>query len=123
MCIRDRRWGVPASEISVSQGVVSHTGSGRSAGFGELVEAAAQLPVPEQVQLKDPKDFKLIGKRDLRRKDSLDKTDGSALFTQDYKLPGMLVAMVAYPPRFGGVPRKVDSSKAKAVRDLSLIHI
>jgi isoquinoline 1-oxidoreductase beta subunit len=113
-----QRWGVPAGEISVSQGVVSHAGSGRSAGFGELVEAAASLPVPEQVQLKDPKDFKLIGKRELRRKDSPGKTDGSAIFTQDFKLPGMLVAMVAYPPRFGGVPRSVDSSKAKAVRDV-----
>lgn len=113
-----QRWGVPASEISVSQGVLSHAASGRTAGFGELVEAAAQLPVPQQVQLKDPKDFKLIGKLDLRRKDSLDKTDGSAIFTQDFKLPGMLVAMVAYPPRFGGVPRSVDSSKAKAVRDV-----
>ena len=113
-----QRWGVPASEISVDKGVVSHAGSGRSAGFGELVEAAASLPVPEQVQLKDPKDFKLIGKLELRRKDSTDKTDGSAIFTQDFKLPGMLVAMVAYPPRFGGVPRSVDSSKAKAVRDV-----
>lgn len=113
-----QRWGVPASAISVDKGVVSHAGSGRSAGFGELVETAASLPVPEQVQLKDPKDFKLIGKRELRRKDSQGKTDGSAVFTQDFKLPGMLVAMVAYPPRFGGVPRKVDSSKAKAVRDV-----
>ncbi|WP_315287476.1 xanthine dehydrogenase family protein molybdopterin-binding subunit [Pseudomonas oleovorans] len=113
-----QRWSVPVSEISVDKGVVSHAGSGRSAGFGELVEAAASLPVPEQVQLKDPKDFKLIGKLELRRKDSTDKTDGSAIFTQDFKLPGMLVAMVAYPPRFGGVPRSVDSSKAKAVRDV-----
>lgn len=113
-----QRWQVPASEISVSQGVVSHAGSERKAGFGELVEAAAQLPVPQQVQLKDPKDFKLIGKVELRRKDSRDKTDGRAVFTQDFKLPGMLVAMVAYPPRFGGVPRSVDASKAKAVRDV-----
>ncbi|WP_028238785.1 xanthine dehydrogenase family protein molybdopterin-binding subunit [Stutzerimonas azotifigens] len=113
-----QRWGVPAGEIDVAQGVVSHAGSGRSAGFGELVEAAAQLPVPQQVQLKEPKDFKLIGKLDLRRKDSFDKTDGSALFTQDLKLPGMLVAMVAYPPRFGGVPRAVDASQARAVRDV-----
>ncbi len=113
-----QRWSVPVSEISVDKGVVSHAGSGRSAGFGDLVEAAASLPVPEQVQLKDPKDFKLIGKLELRRKDSTDKTDGSAIFTQDFKLPGMLVAMVAYPPRFGGVPRSVDSSKAKAVRDV-----
>ncbi|RRW34101.1 xanthine dehydrogenase family protein molybdopterin-binding subunit [Ectopseudomonas oleovorans] len=113
-----QRWNVPVSEISVDKGVVSHAGSGRSAGFGDLVEAAASLPVPEQVQLKDPKDFKLIGKLELRRKDSTDKTDGSAIFTQDFKLPGMLVAMVAYPPRFGGVPRSVDSSKAKAVRDV-----
>lgn len=113
-----QRWAVPASEISVSKGVVSHPGSGRSAGFGELVEAAAALPVPEQVQLKQPQDFKLIGKVELCRKDSPGKTDGSAVFTQDFKLPGMLVAMVAYPPRFGGVPRSVDSSKAKAVRDV-----
>ncbi|WP_159974122.1 xanthine dehydrogenase family protein molybdopterin-binding subunit [Pseudomonas sp. 8Z] len=113
-----QRWAVPASEISVSQGVVSHASSGRKAGFGELVEAAALLPVPEQVQLKQPQDFKLIGKVTLPRQDSQSKTDGSAVFTQDFKLPGMLVAVVAYPPRFGGMPRSVDSSKAKAVRDV-----
>lgn len=113
-----QQWGVPASQISVSEGVVSHAGSGRSAGFGELVDGAAQMPVPAQVTLKQAKDFKLIGKLDLRRKDSRDKTDGSAVFTQDFKLPGMLVAMVAYPPRFGGVPRTVDASKARAVRDV-----
>jgi len=112
------RWGVPAAEISVSQGMVSHVASRRQASFAELVDAAARQTVPTEVKLKDPKDFKLIGKTDLRRKDSQDKTDGSAIFTQDFKLPGMLVAVVAYPPRFGGVLRSVDSSKAKAVRDV-----
>jgi isoquinoline 1-oxidoreductase beta subunit len=109
------QWKVPAQEITVSKGVVSHAASGRQAGFGELAEAAARQPVPSEVKLKSPKDFTLIGQERLARKDSADKTDGSGTFTQDFKLPGMLVAVVAYPPRFGGVPKAVDASKAKAV--------
>ncbi|BAN48923.1 xanthine dehydrogenase family protein molybdopterin-binding subunit [Metapseudomonas resinovorans] len=109
------QWKVPAAEINVSKGVVSHAGSGRSAGFGELADAAARQPLPAEVKLKSPAEFTLIGKERLSRKDSADKTDGSATFTQDFKLPGMLVAVVAYPPRFGGVPKTVDASKAKAV--------
>lgn len=109
------QWKVPVQEISVSKGVVSHAASGRKAGFGELAEAAARQPVPGEVKLKSPKDFTLIGQERLARKDSADKTDGSGTFTQDFKLPGMLVAVVAYPPRFGGVPKAVDASKAKAV--------
>ncbi|WP_137822772.1 xanthine dehydrogenase family protein molybdopterin-binding subunit [Pseudomonas sp. D(2018)] len=109
------QWKVPAAEITVSKGVVSHAASGKQAGFGELAAAAARQPVPAEVQLKSPKDFTLIGQDRLSRKDSADKTDGSATFTQDFKLPGMLVAVVAYPPRFGGVPKSVDASKAKAV--------
>ena len=82
--------------------------------FAVRQEAAAAEVVPASVSLKDPKDFRLIGKH-APRKDSFAKTNGSAQFTQDVHLPGMLVAMVAYPPRFGGVPRSVDSSKARAV--------
>ncbi|WP_165664686.1 xanthine dehydrogenase family protein molybdopterin-binding subunit [Metapseudomonas otitidis] len=109
-----RQWQVPADSLRVEQGVISHAASGRKAGFGELAEAAARESVPASVPLKAPKDFRLIGQA-VPRKDSPDKTDGRAVFTQDFKLPGMLVAVVAYPPRFGAVPAKVDATRAKAV--------
>lgn len=108
------RWKVPASEIRVRAGVVSHARSGRRASFGELAEAAAKQPVPQEVRLKDPKDFTLIG-RHVPRKDSVEKTTGRAQFTQDVKLPGMLVAVVAHPPRFGATVRAVDERAARAV--------
>lgn len=108
------RWQVPVAEITVKDGVVRHAASGREARFGELAEAAAALPVPQQVSLKDPKDFSLIG-RHIPRKDSPAKTTGRARFTQDIKLPGMLVAVVAHPPRFGGKVKHVDDSAARAV--------
>lgn len=108
------RWSVPVTEIVVAEGVVSHPASGRRAGFGELAEAAGRLPVPENVVLKDPRDFKLIGRR-APRTDSVAKTTGRAMFTQDVKLPGMLVAVVAHPPRFGAVVRAVDEKAARAI--------
>ncbi|NMG45302.1 molybdopterin-dependent oxidoreductase [Aromatoleum toluvorans] len=108
------RWKVPAGEIRVKAGVVSHAKSGRKASFGELAEAAATQPVPQEVRLKDPKDFVLIG-RHVPRKDSVAKTTGRAQFTQDVKLPGMLVAVVAHPPRFGATVRTVDEQAARAV--------
>lgn len=110
-----RRWNVPAAEISVRDGVVAHAASGRKARFGELAEAAAAESVPASVGLKDPKDFRLIGKH-APRKDSFAKTNGSAVFTQDIHLPGMLVAVVAHSPRFGGTVKSFDASKAKAVK-------
>lgn len=116
------RWKVPAAEITVKAGVVSHARSGRKAHFGELAEAAAALPVPQQVTLKDPKDFTLIG-RHAPRKDSVDKTTGRAKFTQDVKLPGMLVAVVAHPPRFGATVRSVDDKAARAVPGVAEVAV
>lgn len=110
------RWEVPAGEITVESGRVLHAPSGRSAGFGELAEDAARQAVPANVTLKDPKQFKLIGKAALRRTDSAGKTDGSAQFTQDVQLPDMLVAVVAHPPRFGATLKSFDASKAKAIK-------
>ncbi|MCS6766755.1 MAG: xanthine dehydrogenase family protein molybdopterin-binding subunit [Candidatus Protistobacter heckmanni] len=110
-----QQWSVPAEEITVSKGVLAHAKSGRKAGFGALTEAAAKLPVPKDVKLKDPKDFTLIGKLNVPRRDSYAKTNGTAVFTQDFKLPGMLVAVVAHSPRFGGAVKSFDASKAKAV--------
>ena len=109
------QWKVPAAEITVSKGVLSHAASGKQARFGELAEAAGKLAVPETIALKDPKQFTLIGQQKLSRKDNNDKTDGSAVFTQDFKLPGMLVAVVARAPQFGGKLKSVDATKAKAI--------
>ncbi|MFT5360847.1 MAG: isoquinoline 1-oxidoreductase beta subunit, partial [Porticoccaceae bacterium] len=109
-----KKWQVPPSEISVSKGVVTHL-SGRSASFGDLAEAAATQDVPENVSLKDPKNFTLIGAEVLSRKD-MGKTDGSAIFTQDIKLPGMLTALVAHAPRFGATVKSFSDGKAKAVK-------
>lgn len=113
-----QQWKVPASQITVKNGVVSHAASGRKAGFGELAEAAAQLPVPANVKLKNPKDFTLIG-RSAPRVDSVAKTTGRAIFTQDVKLPGMLVAVVAHPPRFGGRVKSVDDKAARAIKGVN----
>ena len=104
-----KRWNVPAAEISVRDGVVFHAASQRKATFGELAEAAAAEAVPATVALKDPKDFRLVGKH-APRKDSFAKTNGTAQFTQDVQLPGMLVAVVAHPPRFGGKVKSFDAS-------------
>jgi isoquinoline 1-oxidoreductase beta subunit len=109
-----RRWGVNAAEIEVDSGRVRHPGNGRSARFGELADAAAEQPVPDEVQLKEPSTFRLIGAR-LPRKDSPEKVDGSALFTMDVRLPGLLTALVAHPPRFGARLKGYDAAAAEAV--------
>lgn len=109
------RWQVPAGELAVSDGVVSHARSKRRASFGELAQAAAQQAVPADVKLKDAKDFKLVG-RHLPRKDSADKVNGRARFTQDVHLPGMLTAVVVHAPRFGAQVKSFDATRAKAVK-------
>jgi isoquinoline 1-oxidoreductase beta subunit len=107
-------WHVPASELTVSKGVVSHEATKRAANFGSLVKTAATLPVPDQVTLKDPKDFKLIGHK-AARVDAAAKTDGTAEFTLDVVLPGMLVALLKRPPQFGATVRSFDATAASAV--------
>jgi isoquinoline 1-oxidoreductase beta subunit len=113
-----REWGVPASAIMVDGGVISHPPSGRRATFGELASKAAALTPPAQVTLKDPKDFKLIGKR-APRVDSKAKTDGSAQFTADFAAPGLLTALIARPPRFGATVRSVDATAARRVKGVT----
>lgn len=110
-----KSWNVPAVEISVSNGVVHHESSGRSSTFGELAKLAAVQSVPEIVTLKSPKQYRLVGSN-LRRVDTEDKTNGTAQFTQDFKLPDMLTAVVAHAPRFGGIVKSFDSKRAKVVR-------
>ncbi|MDQ6621222.1 MAG: xanthine dehydrogenase family protein molybdopterin-binding subunit [Pseudomonadota bacterium] len=102
------QWKVPADSLVVKEGVVSHA-NGKKATFGQLAGAAASMPVPTQVKLKDPKDFTLIGQR-APRKDSRAKSTGTARFTLDMKLPDMLTAVVLHPPRFGAQVRSFDAS-------------
>ena len=109
-----KRWQVSAAEITVDAGVVQHKAGGHKATFGELAEAAALEPVPTEAKIKEPKDFKLIGKQ-VARKDVHEKTNGTAQFTRDVKLPGMLTAVVAHPPRFGAKVARFDATQAKAI--------
>ncbi len=109
------QWGVPAAEIEVRDGTLTHKGADKRATFGELAEAAARQPVPEEPMLKEPDEFRLIGTR-VPRKDSPGKTDGSARYTQDVHLDGMLTACVARPPRFGAKLKSFDAAKAKNIK-------
>ncbi|WP_309089034.1 xanthine dehydrogenase family protein molybdopterin-binding subunit [Phenylobacterium sp.] len=108
------KWSVPAGEVRVQNGLVSHA-SGKQAHFGELLEDAAKVKPPQQVTLKDRSAFTLIGTDRVRRKDTIAKSTGTARFTQDVRLPEMLTAMVAHPPRFGGKVQSFDASEAKKI--------
>ena len=108
-----KQWNVVPESITVKEGVVAHA-SGKKATFGQLAGAAATQPVPAEVKLKDAKDFVLIGK-DLPRKDSRAKSNGTAKFTQDVQFPGLLTAVVAHAPRFGATVAKFDADAAKQV--------
>jgi isoquinoline 1-oxidoreductase beta subunit len=108
------QWKVDAKECQTAAGAVTHTPSGRSLHYGELVDAAAKLKAPADVPLRKPNDFRLIGKP-TRRLDSPEKVNGQAKFGIDARLPGMLVATVAASPVVGGKLANVDDAKAKAV--------
>jgi isoquinoline 1-oxidoreductase beta subunit len=109
-----KEWHVPTSELTVEKSVVYHSRSQRRAPFGSLVKSAAGLAVPDTVQLKDPKDFKLIGHQ-APRVDVPAKCDGTAQFTLDVELPGMLVALLKRPPLFGATVKSFDAAAAAAV--------
>lgn len=108
------QWGVPASEITVENGILSHA-SGKQGGFGEFAATAAKMPVPATVTLKTPADWKLIGKEDLKRFDSARKTNGTESYTLDVKLPGMLTAVMIHPPLFGATVKSFDATAAREV--------
>lgn len=110
------RWGVPRRLIDVRDGVVSHDASGRSATFPELLADAARHTAPQTPVLKNARDYRLIGTSRVRRKDSLPKSTGAQIYTQDVHLPDMLVAMVAHSPRFGGRLARFDAAAARKVK-------
>ncbi len=112
-----KEWGVKPEEITVARGVLSHAASGKRATFGALAAKAAGItpPAAGTLKLKDPAQFTLIGTR-LPRKDTAEKITGTAIYTFDVKLPGMLTALVARPPRFGAKLKSFDAGAAKAVK-------
>jgi isoquinoline 1-oxidoreductase beta subunit len=110
-----QQWQVPGNEISVQDGVLQHQAGGHQASFGDMAGLAAQQPVPAEVFLKDPAEFRLIGGH-VPRIDGDAKVNGTAVFTQDVKLPGMLTAVVAHAPRFGARLEAFDAGRAKAIR-------
>ncbi|MEO8636679.1 MAG: xanthine dehydrogenase family protein molybdopterin-binding subunit [Gemmatimonadales bacterium] len=107
-------WKVDAAGLTTANGVVTDPASGKRANYGALAAKAATLPVPENVPLKDPATFKLIGKV-APRIDMKAKSTGKAVFTQDFSLPEMLTAVVAHPPRFGAKVKRFDATAAKAI--------
>jgi len=106
------QWNVPSSELTVSNGVITHGPSKRTIRYGEVAAAAAKVTPPDakSIKLKDPKDWKIAGKP-LKRLDTADKLDGSKVFAIDLKLPGMLCAAVKDCPVFGGKLASYDESK------------
>jgi isoquinoline 1-oxidoreductase beta subunit len=116
-----RRWNVEASACHVEKGAVVHGATGRRATYGSLAGAAAQLPPPANVPLKNPSEFTLIGKP-TRRLDSSSKTNGTAQFGLDVSVPDMLTAVVARPPVFGGRVAKLDASEARKVPGVKAVE-
>jgi isoquinoline 1-oxidoreductase beta subunit len=109
-------WKVPAGEITIEAGVLKHA-SGKQGRFGEFAEAAAKLPAPADAPLKQPAQFRLIGKEGaVRRIDGADKARGKAQFTIDISAPGMLTVVVARPPRFGGKVASFDATEALKIK-------
>ncbi|MFC7399833.1 molybdopterin cofactor-binding domain-containing protein [Chelatococcus sp. GCM10030263] len=108
------QWNVPPGECTAERAAVTHGPTGRRLSYGELVEAAVQQPVPQDVPLKDPNAWKLIGKTQ-RRVDTPAKVDGTAIFGIDIRLPDMKVAAVSACPVFGGKLKAVDDKAARAI--------
>src|SRR5512142_1341809 len=107
-----QKWNVQPIDCRTQKGYV--ISGAHKASYGELADAAAKLPIPEEIKLKDAKDFVLIGKP-TRRLDSKVKVGGAAEFGIDVKRPNMLIALIARPPVFGAKVKSFDAAKAKAV--------
>ncbi|GJE41448.1 xanthine dehydrogenase family protein molybdopterin-binding subunit [Methylobacterium soli] len=112
-----KQWGVPVAEVTAQNHVLTHAKSKRQLGYGEVAAAAAELPVParESVKLKPASDFRYIGKGKIGLIDNRDITTGKAIYGLDTRLDGMLYALVARPPVYGGKVASFDDTEAKKV--------
>jgi isoquinoline 1-oxidoreductase beta subunit len=108
------QWKVPASECTVAKSVITHAPSKRRTSYGKVAEAAAQLPVPKDVPLKDPKTWKIAGKP-VKRLDTRDKVNGRMVYGIDLKMPGMLNAAIKACPVFGGTVKSFDAAQVSSM--------
>jgi isoquinoline 1-oxidoreductase subunit beta len=108
------QWQVPAADCTAEASVITHVSSGRKTTYGSVASAAARLEPPTDIKLKDPKDWKIIGKP-LLRLDTADKITGKQVYAIDVKLPGMLNASIMDAPVFGAKVKSYDEAKAKAM--------
>lgn len=113
-------WKVPASECTAARSVITHTPTGRTTTYGKVAEAAARLTPPADVKLKDPKDWKLVGKGVLRL-DTADKTTGTMVYGIDVKVPGMLNAAIKDCPVFGGKLKSYDEAKIAGMKGVKKV--
>ena len=114
------QWKVPASECTVSNSVITHQASGRKTTYGKVASAAAKLEQPKDVKLKDPKEWKVIGKP-LARLDTADKVTGKQVYGFDLKLPGMLNAAIKDCPVFGGKIKSFDAGRVTSMKGVKKV--
>ena len=108
-----KEWEVPVGELTTEGGRITHA-SGRALGYGDFASAAANIKVPEEVELKDPKDFKIVG-TPTKNVDGPQIIKGEPLFGLDYKREGMLIAMIEHPPAFGMEFKSMDDTQARSM--------
>jgi isoquinoline 1-oxidoreductase beta subunit len=126
VAVAAKRWNVSPDQCRTADSVVYGPG-GKSFRYSDLADDAAREPVPERVALKNPADFRLIGKR-VRRLDGQSKSDGSYKFGLDLDLPGMKIVLLARPPVYGGRVKRVDDKEARAIAgvhdifEIPLVH-
>jgi isoquinoline 1-oxidoreductase subunit beta len=113
-------WKVPVTECTVANGVITHTASGKTTTYGRVAEAAAKLTPPTDVKLKDPKDWKIIGKN-LKRLDTPDKVTGTTVYGIDVKLPDMLNAAIKDCPVTGGKLKSYDEAKIAGMKGVKKV--
>lgn len=109
-----KKWNVNKSDCYAENGQVIHKASGKKLGYGELVEQASKLEPPKEVKLKSPRDYKII-RKPLPRQDNPQKVNGTAVFGIDFKLPGMMYAVVERSPRFVGKVKSFDDTETKKI--------
>jgi isoquinoline 1-oxidoreductase subunit beta len=120
-----KAWGVPVSEITTESSMIHHKNSGKSASYGEMASAAANIPVPKEVKLKEMSEYKIIG-TSRNNVDGQKIVTGKTLFGLDYKKEGMLIAMIVHPPAFGLKLKSFDDKSAKSmpgIKDVFKINV
>src|SRR3989442_2939920 len=110
-----KEWGVPVESVETEPGAVDHKQTGRRLLYGQLVDRAQQLPVPQDPKLKTPDKFRYIGKH-VHRRDTPEKITGRGVYGVDVVVPGMLVASIERCPVFGGKVKSCDATAAKQVK-------